>query len=197
MSKIKVLRMALAGSTVAVMAAPIVAGAATANTTVNAVIGSTISITTSNTVNLNITPVSGGNQTTQSDTVTINTNNSGGYTLTLQDVDANTNLVNGGNTIATSSSVPATPAALSNNTWGWRVDGLSGFGAGPTSGSTDQGTNTTTFAGMPANGSAFTLKTTATTATNDVTTVWYSAKADTTKPNGTYADSVLYTATTN
>jgi hypothetical protein len=46
------------------------------NTTINANLGSTISITTSGSVALNVTPVSGGSQTSASDTVSVSTNNS-------------------------------------------------------------------------------------------------------------------------
>jgi hypothetical protein len=178
---------------------PIAAGAATdtANTTVNANIASVVSVSSTSPVTLAITPVSGGAQTTASDTVSVSTNNAGGYFLTLEDGDATTNLVNGGNNITAHAGTQASPTALANNTWGYRVDTVGGFGAGPTSGSSNQTTNSSTFAGVPASGSPNTLKTTGTTASGDTTTVWYSAKADTTKPNGTYADTVTYTATTN
>jgi spore coat protein U-like protein len=50
---------------------------------------------------------------------------------------------------------------------------------------------------MPASGSPFTLKTTAATASADVTTVWYSVAANATQPTGVYTDTVTYTALTN
>lgn len=169
---------------------------ATDTTDVNALIGSTISLTSGGTVNLNITPVVGGSQTSASDTVTVSTNDSGGYFLTLQNDDANTSLENGANTITAHSGTFGTPTALANNTWGYAVAGgafdpsYNAINNAPTS--------TTLWAGVPANGSAVTLKTTAGPAVpSDVTTVWYSAKADTTKPDGTYNDTVIYTATAN
>jgi hypothetical protein len=177
--------------------APLAAGAETANTTVNAVIASVISVSSSSPVTLNITPVSGGAQTTQSDTVTVSTNDADGYTLTLQDGDATTTLVNGGNSINAHSGTQASPTVLANNSWGYRVDTIGGFGAGPGAASTNQASNSLTFAGVPASGSPNTIKTTGTTASGDTTTVWYSAKADTTKVAGTYSDTVTYTATTN
>lgn len=187
---------------VGVALAPVMASAAanSANTTINAVLGSTISITTSGTVTLNITPVSGGAQTSASDTVTVNTNNSTGYNLAVKDADANLNLVNGGDNIAASSNTFAAGAALANNTWGWAVnDTTTGIGTNnfdtTYSVITNAASSSTTWAGMTASDQVF--KNTATTATNDATTVWYSAKADTSKPNGTYADTVTYTATTN
>lgn len=168
-----------------------------ANTVINANVGSSISITTSGTVNLAITPTASGSATSASDTVTVSTNRTTGYNLKLADTDTNTNLVNGGNNIAASAGTFAAPATLANNTWGYRIDGLGTFGAGPTSAQTNQASLTGTWAGVPSSASPVTLKTTATTAANDVTTVWYGAMVDTTKPDGTYTDTVTYTATTN
>lgn len=187
---------------VGVALAPVAASAATdsANTTINAVLGSTISITTSGTVTLNITPVSGGSQSSASDTVTVNTNNSTGYNLAIKDADATLTLTNGGNTIAASSNTFATGGALANNTWGWAVvNNTTGIGSNGFDGSYSALNNVTSssssWAGITASDQQF--KNTSTTASNDATTVWFSAKADTTKPNGTYSDIVTYTATTN
>lgn len=175
------------------------AASQSANTVINATIGSTISISTSGTVTLAITPTGSGSATSASDTVSVSTNNSTGYKLTLIDADTNTNLVNGGNNIAASTGTFASPiATLANNSWGYRVDNAGTFGAGPTSAQTNQASLTGKYAGVVASsGTADTLKTTATTASADTTTVWYGAMADTTKPNGTYTDTVVYTATTN
>ena len=169
----------------------------TANTVINANIGVTVSISTSGTVNLAITPTSGGSATSASDTVSVSTNDSAGYTLELSSSSAQVTLTNGGNSIAASSGTQTSPVTLANNTWGYRVDGVGGFGSGPTSAQTNQASLSGTWAGIPASGSPNTLKTTATTASGDTTTVWYGAKADTTKPNGTYTDTVTYTATGN
>ncbi|MEO5691297.1 MAG: hypothetical protein ABIQ64_03875 [Candidatus Saccharimonadales bacterium] len=186
----------------AIALAPVAASAvaATANTTVNAIIASTISVTSSGTVNLNITPVSGGSQTSASDTVTVNTNNATGYNLAVKDADATLTLTNGANTIAASANTFTAGAALANNTWGWAVpSGTTGIGTNNFDASysviTNAGTSASTWTGITASDQVF--KNTTTTASNDVTTVWYSAKADTSKPNGTYADVVTYTATTN
>lgn len=182
----------------ALFLAPVTVSAATdsANTTINTVIASVISISTSSTVTLNITPVSGGSQTSASDTVTVSTNNSAGYVLTLADSDATTNLENGANTIGAHAGTQASPTALANNSWGYAVPALGSFDASYTTIS-NATSSTSKWAGVPASGSENTIKTTAATASGDTTTVWYSAKADTTKPNGTYADTVTYTATTN
>jgi hypothetical protein len=175
---------------------PLVASADTKSTTINANIGSTISLTTSGTVTLNVTPVTGGAQTSASDTVSVSSNNATGYTLTLADGDATTTLTKGSDTIAAHAGTQTTPTPLANNSWGYHVDSVGGFGTGGAAES-NVTSSTIKYAGVPASGSANTLKTTATTASNDTTTVWYGVKADTSKPNGTYTDTVTYTATTN
>jgi hypothetical protein len=178
---------------------PAIASAATqsSNTTINATIGSTISITSGPTVSISLTPTAGGVVSSSSDTVSVSTNNAAGYVLTLADSDATTNLVNGGNNIPAHAGTQGTPTALANDTWGYRVDTVGGFGSGSTSAETNNGSSTTTWAGVPATGAPNTLKTTATTASGDTTTVWYGVKATTAKPNGVYTDTVTYTATTN
>lgn len=181
----------------AVLVSPlgVLAASDSKNTTINANLGSTISMTTSGTVTLNVTPVSGGSQTSASDTVTISTNNSTGYDLTLADSDANTNLVNGANNIAAHAGTRTTPTVLANNKWGYRVDSIGGFSTG---GAVESNVTSSsiTYAGVPASGSPDNIKSTSATATGETTTVWYAVKADTTNPNGTYADTVTYTATT-
>jgi len=178
---------------------PIAAGAvsSTANTTITAALASTISVTSSSTLTLNVTPASGGSQTTDKDVVSVTTNNATGYALTLSDTDSNNNLVNGGNTIAATTGTYASPVILPNNSWGYRVDSLGSFGAGPTTATTNQTSNALLFAAVPVLASPQQIKTTATTASSDVTNVWYSVKVDGTKPNGNYSDQVVYTATTN
>jgi len=178
--------------------APAVANAASspASTTINATVGSTISITTSGTVTLAITPTGTGSASSASDTVTVNTNNATGYKLQLANSSAtDATLANGANTIGAASGTFASPAALGNNTWGYHIDGV------PFTGTATAQTNvaslTGTWAKVPLSASPDQIKTTASTATNDTTTVWYGAMADTTKPNGTYTGTVTYTATTN
>ncbi len=177
-----------------------IVSADTASTTISSVISPIISLfTTSGTVNLNITPAAGSTkQTIASDTVTVSTNDSSGYALTLQDGDATTTLVSGGNSIAASSGTQTTPVVMAANTWGYAVQSLGGFnGSGYAGASSAAVSGTLKFAGMPASGSANTLKSTSGTASSDTTTVWYAAAVDSTQPSGTYTDSVTYTATTN
>ena len=165
------------------------------NTTINANLGSTISLTTLGSVTLNVTPVAGGSQTSSSDTVSVSTNNSSGYDLTLADSDANNNLVNGGSNIAAHAGTRTTPSVLANNRWGYRVDNIGGFGTGGAAQS-NVTSSSITYAGVPISGSPDNIRSTTATASGEATTVWYAVKADTTNPNGTYADTVTYTATT-
>lgn len=190
---------------VGVVLSPVAASAAVddEDTIINAVISSTISIATSGTVTLNIVPVSGGSQSTASDTVTVTTNQASGYNLNLKDFDSTLTLANGGDSIAASTNNTwGSAAALANNTWGFAIasgtTGLtaaSGFDASY-SALTDQTSDPAKFMGIQASDEL--LRTTAVPAgSGDPTTVWYSAKADTTLPIGTYTNTVVYTATTN
>jgi hypothetical protein len=172
--------------------------ALTASSTISSQISSVISLlTTSGTVNVDVTPTAGGAQTIASDTVTVSTSDTAGYTLTIAETNASTDLVSGSDTIPHSSGSQASPATMSVNTWGYRVDGIGGFGAGPTSGQSSASIGSVTFAAVPATASPNTIKTTSGTATNDTTTVWYGVAADTSQPSGTYTNSVTYTATAN
>lgn len=177
---------------------PAVATAATATTTVSSVVSPVISLLTTNgTVNINTTPTGGGVQTIASDTVTVSTNDVAGYTLKLAETTATATLTSGSNTIAASSGSQASPVAETANTWGYRVDSVGGFGAGPTSPASNAAIGAIKFAAVPATASPDTLKTTATTASNDTTTVWYGVAVNTTQPSGTYTNNVTYTAVAN
>lgn len=199
MKKLTIYRLSSLVAVSAVLLSPVIASAATdtKSTTVNVTIGSTISMTTSGTVALGVTPTGVGAASSASDTVTVATNNSTGYNLSLADSDATTTLVDGANTIAAHAGTFGTPTTLANNSWGYRVDGAGTFGAGPTSAQTNQANLSGTWSGVPATGSPQVLKTTAVTTAGDVTTVWYGTKVDTSKANGVYSDAVTYTATTN
>jgi hypothetical protein len=172
--------------------------ATTASTTISSTLSSVISLfSTNGTVTINAIPTAGGVQTIASDTVTVSTNDSAGYTLKLGETSATSTLTSGGNTIAASTGTLASPAAETANSWGYRVDGLGTFGAGPTTAASSAAIGSIKFAGVAATGSPDTLKTTATTASSDTTTVWYGIAVNTTAPTGTYTNSVTYTATAN
>ena len=70
--------------------------ALTASTTISSDIGPVISLlTTSGTVNINVTPTGSGAQTISSDTVTVSTDDTAGYTLQLAESGASTALISG------------------------------------------------------------------------------------------------------
>jgi hypothetical protein len=186
-----------AGLTILLLS-PVAAGAATSNTIISSDVSAVIGVfTTNGTVNVDVTPSGAGAQTIASDTVTISTNAPGGYTLQLAESTAQTALVSGSDTIPAISGTQASPAAASANTWGYRVDGIGGFGAGPTSAASNQPIGSLTFAAVPATASPNTIKATSSTATNDTTTIWYQVSVDTSTPPGTYTNTVVYTAVTN
>lgn len=167
-------------------------------TTVNSSIGSVISLfSSSGTVNINATPTGSGVQTIASDTVTVSTNDTAGYVLKLGETTAASALVSGSNNVVASSGTQASPVAQVVNTWGYRVDGIGGFLAGPTAAVSNTAIGALKFAAVPATASPDTLKTTATSAANDTTTVWYGIAVNTATPSGTYTNSVTYTAVAN
>lgn len=185
-------------SLLAIALMPVAAGAATANTIISSDISGVIGLfTTSGTVNVDVAPSGAGAQTIASDTVTVSTNNVAGYILKLAEAGASSDLVSGGDTIPAVSGTQASPVAATANTWGYRVDSLGGFGAGPTSAASNQAIGSLTFAAVPATASPNTLKSTSAPATNDTTTIWYQVTADTSTPPGTYTNTVIYTAVTN
>ena len=175
------------------------ANALTTSTTVSSAISAVITLlTSSGTVTLDSIPTGGGVQTIASDTVTVSTNDSAGYVLKLNETAAASALTSGGNTIPATAGTFATPIAEAVNTWGYRVDNLGTFGAGPTSPVLNTAiSGTVKFAAVPATASPQTLKTTAVTASNDTTTVWYGVAVSTATPSGTYTNSVTYTALAN
>lgn len=160
-----------------------------------------ITLGSSGTVSLNITPAGGTTKcTTASDQVQVTTDSSTGYTLTMSDVDTTTVLNNGsGGTIPSTTSTQASPSVLVANKWGYRVDSIAGFGAGPTSGGSNTGIPAVTFALIPSSsGAADTLAATSVAADPAVSTyVWYGACVNATTTAGTYSDSVVYTAVVN
>jgi hypothetical protein len=168
-------------------------------TSVNSSISSIISVfTSSGTVAVNATPTAGGVQTIANDVITISTNDAAGYTLKLAETSASGTLVSGGNSIAASSGTLASPVVQAVNTWGYRVDSIGGFGAGPTGPVSSAAiSGSIKFAAVPATATPDTIKTTATTATNDTTSVWYGVAVNTATPSGAYTNSVTYTAVAN
>ncbi len=148
---------------------------------------------------LTLPPTSGGSCTIQSDSASVLTDDSNGYTLTLNDSSTDTSLINGSATIAATAATTGSPAALSGNTWGYRVDGWGSFGSGPTTVQTNISPPATVFAGIKAsNQTADTIALTSTAANPAVVTkVWYGACANTSVSSGSYTTQVTYTAIAN
>lgn len=173
----------------AIVLSPIAASAATDSTSVEATVASVISVSSTPTVAISVTPAAGGVEATANDTVSVDSNDADGYTLKLEN-DATLTMAgfkddgttSNGETLAATSGTFAAPAALSTNSWGWRVDNLGTFGAG----------GTTTYAQATDAGTE--IRNTTATASGEVTTVKYAVKVDLTKPNGIYKDTITYTA---
>lgn len=195
--KVKAAAWAVVATAVATSPITVSAATDTSDTTINATVNEVISISSVSPVNFTLTPTAGGVVSSASDTVTVSTNSTSGYNLTLANVDATSNLTSGGDNITAHAGTQASPTALANGTWGYRVVSVGGFGAGAYTGETNEESSTSTWAGVPVSGSPNTLKTTGAAATNDTTTVWYGANVTTDQPSGTYTDVVRYTATTN
>jgi hypothetical protein len=208
-TKRRILGLATLGLVIAPVFASSLASANTASTTISSVITANITaFTTSGTVNVNASSASGVKQTVNTDLITISTNDTAGYTLKVEDGDSTVSLGSGGNTIAAWSGTTTTPTFMNTaNVWGFHLDNdgtkwcNSGSTCGNTFGTTLSSNQTASatlkFAAMPASGSPYTIKTTATTASSDTTYVWYGVNIDPTQASGTYTDSVTYTATAN
>jgi hypothetical protein len=158
-----------------------------------------VTVSSNGTVNVNVTPTLTGSCTIQSDTVSVLTDNSSGFTLTVANSSDNTALTNGGYSINATAGTFASPIALANNTWGYRVDNIGSFGAGPTTAESNVSPPSTVFAKAVANSQAHdTIRTTAGPANPAVeTTVWYGVCANTATASGSYGTTVIYTAITN
>ena len=166
-----------------------------ADTTISSSINSVITLfTTSGTVSVDVISTAGGAQTIAKDVVTVGTN-APGYTLQLADKEGSTDLTSGANSITAIDGTQAAPKALTAGTWGYRIDGLGSFGAGPTAEVSNQAISTTTFAGVPASTSPVTIRDTSVAAASSVTDVLYSVAADTSQASGLYTNVVTYTAT--
>ena len=158
-----------------------------------------ISLTTSGAVTANVVPGSGPNCSVSSDSVSVLTDSSTGYTLTLNDNDTANQLTGSSATIAPTTGTNTSPSLLTANKWGYRVDSVSGFGAGPAATVTNGAVPSYSFAGVPLSSSAADTIATSPTAANPAvtTTVWYGVCANFSIPSGTYTDTVVYTAVVN
>jgi hypothetical protein len=192
---------ALIGGMGLVFVSPIAVSAATdsENTTINASVDSTITLTQStSTVNLALSPTSGAVESQGHVSLTVDTNNATGYTLTIndQDTDNTLNQTSPAASFAASSGTATTPVALVANTWGYHIDSWASSGTGADATSTAP--TTVKFAAVPlSSGTADTLATTSAPGSGSKD-VYFGAQADATQTSGTgYTDTVVFTATTN
>jgi len=156
-----------------------------------------VSVTTSGSVSMSVTSTGSSRSSNDSHTVTIGTNNTTGYVLTLETIGAGRTLVNGAYSIPpVPGSVGSPTNGLQTDSWGFRVDGIGGFGSGTTSES-NVAASAFNWAGVPANGSGDTIRSSTDAVTDDAFSVWYGMSADSTKPSGNYSNTVLYTAVAN
>jgi hypothetical protein len=116
-----------------------------------------------------------------------------GFQMTLSTSSAATNLVKGSDTIAASTGTVMSPVTLLADSWGFRVDGLGGFGTGPTSGSSNVNTLPNSWAGVPPLTSAATIATGSATSGQAVS-IWFALGASSAKPSGTYTQTLVITA---
>jgi hypothetical protein len=186
------------------------AGVARADTTDSTTYGSgnygycdygscTITLTSGGSTTLNVAPTPSGQCTVQSDTASVLTDSTAGYVLTMTTSTTNNSMTSGANNITASSGTSASPTTLAMNTWGYRVDGLAGFGAGPTSSQSNGSVPSVTFAGVPPSNLAGTAVASSSGPANPAvdTTVWYGVCANSSLPSGSYSTTVTYTAVTN
>lgn len=158
-----------------------------------------IGLSTNGTVEADVLPTSGTSCSVQKDSVGITTDSSTGYTLSLSDSGTNNSLSDGANSIAATNGTQSSPAVLTADTWGYRIDGVGGFGSGPTSAVSNVAPPGLTFALVPLSSSGpNTLVNSSGPADPTVTTsVWYGVCASSSTPTGTYSNVVTYTAIIN
>ena len=160
-----------------------------------------VSIASNGTVNLTMTKSTAYPTmcSVGSDTIVVSTRSSTGYTVALSVPASDTNLTGVGysGTIPASSATVASPAALTANTWGYRVDAGT-FGAGPTTPLAGGAIPSVTFAGVPVFATPSFVTSSNSPATDEETDVWYgvcvniAAAAD-----DVYENDIIYTASVN
>lgn len=159
----------------------------------------TITLTSGGTTNVNVAPTTTGKCTVQSDTPSVLTDSSTGYSLTMTTSTTNNAMTGSSGSISASSGTSAAPTTLAMNTWGYRVDSVAGFGAGPTSAQSSGSVPGVSFAGVPPSNLAGTIVASSSGVANPAvsTTVWYGVCANSSVAAGSYSVVVTYTAVTN
>lgn len=161
---------------------------------VDLAVNSMISVTTDavdDTLNIPVVPISAGAESKGIINVYVDTNNVTGYTLAMNTDSETTALVHTADSTSTipSSSLPiGSPGALAANTWGYSnwTDAEIDLGVGPT-----------IFYRIPPLSSPDILRTTSQPALMSRSSVTFGVKVDLTKKQGTYQNTVVFTAITN
>ena len=156
-----------------------------------------ITVSAPSSATLNITPATSSRMSSTSHDVSVSTNGPSGYILALSMINTSRNITKGASVISPSSGTQALPVTLGGSAWGYRVDGIGGFGNGPTNIEANVTSSAYTWAGVPASTAPATIRTYALPVTGQITKVWYGISANTTQESGTYSGQVVYTATTN
>ena len=159
----------------------------------------TITLTDTGSPTLTIVPTPTGVCSVQSDTVSVLTDSTTGYSLTMTTNTTNNAMQGTSTSLAASSGTSSAPTTLAINTWGYRVDGLASFGAGPTTTRSSGSVPSVTFAGVPASNQSSTQVAYSNSPANPAqdTKAWYGVCANSSIPVDTYSVTVVYTAITN
>jgi len=156
----------------------------------------TLSLSSCSTVAIDVSP---GYMSSGLCQVDVTTNSYYGYTLTMQASGSNLERSSGGQTIPSTSGTIASPTGLSgaSSAWGFRMDGLGGFGSGPTTVEGGVFNSAYTWAAAPT--TETTLRTTgvATSSGGDDTTIWFGVATTPGQLYGSYAQTVTWTAIAN
>jgi hypothetical protein len=131
-----------------------------------------LAISTSGNVSIQVTPTDSGTLGTASNTVTVTSTDVVGYKLYIRCLSS-TNMTNGAATLAASSNGTLNP--LTSNTWGYNTDASSNF------------------LGMTAS-DVLIKNAVGPFGSGDNTVVKYGVKVDNSKPAGNYTTNVVYTA---
>lgn len=164
--------------------------------------GYTLSVSTTSSVDLNITVSENDTMTIRQGNITVSTT-SPGYKLFMSMLSDNTNLssTNVSGVIAATSGTFSSPSALTRGTWGYAIpSGTShiasnGFNATYTEMSSEAATNTPTFAVPPVASSSPQLIASSSTATSgDNFPIYYAVRANADTNPGAYSNSLAFTA---
>lgn len=154
-----------------------------------------ITLTAPSSVAVNVTPMGGARMSSSSQNIVVSTNGVAGYRLTLNSASTDRDLAKGSSKITPVAGTQGLPISLTGSTWGYRVDGVGGFGA-TTTGETNTTASSYAWAGIPDLNSPEIIRTQTSAVSSQTTTVWYGVNVEEDKPSGLYAGTVTYTAVT-